>query len=450
VTTNTPGFDNLVYDVLENQGLSTAMYIANSIGGATFAGEQHFVETLSLYGGPDCTDFLILYEYLITTAGIDYMIYPTTNGCPELALLSEFYKIVNMNSNDFVFTILSLSVPPFNTLIYTYSFNVNYSTSAESCLKPMFDKGARTYAVFYDIPTAAVVVPGIEATAASYGMTRLINDTILDTDIQAKHLQDGDKCGYFNDLFKELIKADPDMVIGSFGIYIDDLIDCMHRYKRKFYNPPSLWLISGSFFQNEDLWEVEGSVVADYWVPNANFTDPYLVSVAHWNQVFESTWVNNTFHYSGFPPTIGVSVTLLLNALVSTNGTDILTGLNNNNLLTVVGEMYLLPGTKIYYHPFYCSQRINATNAISGSVIYPYNTLGVVEAVFPWNFLFPVSFREELKVTTYWQRHKVAIIIGSVIGFLGLIVLIGGIIYFIKGYYVVLIPDKGLEKATGW
>jgi hypothetical protein len=451
VTINTLGFPNLVYDVIAYEGLRTMEYIINTNGGVNIADEIYYVEIIALYGGPDCNDFLILYEYLITEAKIDYMIHPTSTGCPELALLAEAYKIVNMNSNDFVLSVLSVSIPPFNNLTYTYSLTVNYSISGQACLKPLVDKGAKTYAVYYDVLTAGVVIPGIEATADAFGMTKIIDDTILDPDVQAKHLSDGDKCGYFDNLFKQITKHKPDMLIGSFGIYIDNLIDCMHRYKHKYYNPPAMWLISGSYFQNDSLWQVEGTVVADYWVPNANFTDPYLVNVAHWNQVYNSIWVNDTFHYSGFPPTIGVCGTLLFNALANTNGTDIIAGLNSNDLYTVVGRLFLIPGTHVYDHPFYCSQRINATNSISGSVIYPYDTLGVVDTVFPYEpFIFPQSFRDELKIITYWKRHKIGIIVGSVLGFVTLLVIIGVTIYVIKSYSVLFIEDTGLQKTSEW
>jgi hypothetical protein len=446
VVTNTPGYISLIYHTLAYQGLRTMEYIINSNGGVIIGNETHYVEIVALYGGPDCNDFIILYEWLIVNTGIQYMIHPVSPGCPELALLAESYKVVNMNPDDYVLSYLMATTPPFNNLTYTYSLTVDISATGESCLKPMYDKGAKTFAIFYDVATASLVVPPINSTAVGYGMTKAFNDTILDPNIQAQYLQNGDNCGYFDDLFANLVKYDPDIVIGTFGVYIDNLIDCMHRYDHQYYNPKAFWLIVSSYFTNSSLWQVEGSILADFWVPGANFTDPFLKSVSYWNTIYQNTWVNNTLPFNGYSPTFGVAGTLLLNALVNTNGTDVIAGLDNTNLLTIIGQMYLVPGTKIYNHPFYCSQRINATSTKPGTGIWPYNNPGFVPPVFPWDFSFPDSFRQE--VDALYQNHLslVAKILIGVFVSLFVIALIILVVMFIiyKKWELIFIPKRDM------
>lgn len=448
VVTSVEGYVEDIYQSLAYQGLLTMEYIVNSNGGVNINNNTFYVQLVVLNGGPDCSDFVILYDYLITQVGIDFMVQPVNPGCPYLALLAEQYQVVNMNPLDSELSYLMQSTPPFNNLTYTYSIAANYSTFGIGCIQPMFDKGAKTFASFYDIDTGGQIMPVIEAAALALNMTKVMADSILDDDIQASNIQNGDNCSYFDNIFDQYLKLNPDMLIGTFGIYTDDFVDCMHRYKQKYYNPKAFWLIVGSNFQGSELWEVEGSLLEDFWLPDANFTDPYLGNVSYWGQVYNSIWINDTIHNTGYPATAAVSVSLLLLALTSNK--DVLTGLDNIDTLTLVGKTYLVPDTKIYYHPFYCTQRINSTIALSGSAIYPYNTPGVVTAVYPWNFVFPDSFRQLLANLDDKHLSNEDKVLISVLSIIGGIIVIGTVIGFIIWWKWELIFIPKNEIAGNW
>jgi hypothetical protein len=448
VYTNVTNYSQQLFSDLGYFGVRTGEYITNSNGGIKIQDIQNYIEIIAYAGGPDCDNFLITIQYLILVDKVNFIIMPVNPGCPEIALLTETYSVPLLNPVDYSLSYLMAVEPTFANLSMVYSLTADVSTLGFGCLKSLFDKGARSYSLFYDLETGGVVVPLIKGSALNLGMKELVNETILSVEKQVQ-VDSKDNCSYVNPFIDQYIAADPDVLVGSFGAtYTDLFVFCMHKKK---YHPRALYLFTTSTFNGTDLWHTAGSFYTDFWVRDSNFTDPWLVSVPHYISVFNRLWGNGFNAQMSYAATVSTSFSILLSAIQKADSIDpvaVSAQFDQLNFLSVIGQIFPLSPLKIYSHPTYCCQRKNDTNP-TGPAVYPFDTLGAVPAIYPYPFVYLPQFLQFLKsLKKGISRSTIAwISTVSVVGFLILVaIIIAGAVIF--KWNVILIPKR--ENNGEW
>lgn len=448
--TNTPGYYNLLYNQLAYQGIQTAEYIINSNGGVIINNTLYYVQIIAYNAGPDCENFLITYQYLILNDNISFIITPVNPGCPELVILANLYNIPVLNPADFTLDYLTRNDETFKNL-NVYSVTPDIISLGISCLQPLVEKNAKTYAIFYEPSIGNDTIAIIKAGANVLGMIEIVNTTLLYPDIQSQ-ITNGNNCSYVDPYIEMYVKNDPDVLIGSFGpSYTDLFIFCMHKQK---YHPRALWLITGSAFTGHELWQTAGSLYSDFWVKDGNFTDPYLKSVNYYFDTYSQMWGTTNIAQISYAATFSVSLSILFSAMSLANSVDPkLTSLEfqNLNFLSIIGNIYLLNDTHNFHHPIYCSQRLNDTNPF-GPVVYPSDTPGAVTSVYPYPFEFDTGFLSYLKTLNKRGISKsqlIGIIVGSIVGFILISAPIALILWAKFKWHLILIP-KETDKNGEW
>lgn len=398
VVTDASGYDQLLYQEQNYWGIRTGQQYFNSRPGQVpINGTANYVEIVALSGGPSCSSFVLLYDYLISVKRVHLVMLPVNPGCPEIALLAAYYEVPTINAVDYTVAALS-SIPgqQLYNLPYVYSVTGNTTLLGLACALPLRQKGALTYAVAYDESVANNVIGGIEQSCQALGMARVINTTVLSPARQdeVQNTRDQDVCTYLAPIIRNIRQADPDLLIMTFGSkYTDTFVTCMYRQK---YEWRAMWIITSTQFQGEELWKTHFTLTNELWVPGANYTDPHYVSVPDFTRTFVASWGNATISQISYAATSAAGLGLGINALQTANTlTDpeaFATAMDSTNYLSIIGNLYLVPSArKTIYHPFVCQQRGNDTNPF-GRPVYPLDIPGLVEIIYPSGFRILASF----------------------------------------------------------
>ena len=456
VITNADGYEQIGFNTLHHQGLRTFQMQANKMGKLVLNGTVHYVDLKVLSGGPACSSFLIEYEYLITVVGVQFLFMPVNPDCTQLAFLAEAYEIPIINAPDFALAIYQ-QIPslPFASLKHTYSVAANYSLLAPSCLIPVIAAGAKTIAIVHAGTIGQDAVPAVEAAILSLGLTKAMNNTYLDNNELRTASSVGDGCSYVNPIIEQLKIAKPDILYYSLGdIYTDQGILCMHK---KGYYPPAFWPFASSTVQNgPNAWQTSYSVINDMWLGGTNATDPLLVSVSDFTTYWTRLWgisQINLISYSATSSTAGTIAIEAINLAGTTDADAFNQAMHTIRFSSVIGDIYLVQGTQVFNHPFFCRQQGNGPTVNETFVIFP-DTPSTVPVVYPANTLIsiPPSFLESLRSRSWWTTgRKVGVGLG--ISF-GVIIIVGGIavaFYLLKfKYYAIFIPKGGAKEADHW
>jgi hypothetical protein len=454
VVTDIPSFPNAFYYDLAYKGLREFEYLANVQNITNINSTAHWIEPIVYSGGPQCDNLLIAYERLVVVDKVDGLLFPVSPGCLEIALLAERYKIPCINGVDYALPAVSSFLPPYTTLQYTYS--ITGTGIGESCIAPLANLGAKTFVIFYDPDAVHDTIPIIDATAQALGLRKVMNDTLLSNAAQTEAIKQGHNCSYIWTFIDQLIIVRPDILIVTFGsLYTDQFVICMHSRKDEdgnIYQPPALFLVTGSTIEGEDIWHTDWSFSTDLWVARATYTDPYLVSVSVFNETYARQYGTEALSQISYAASNAEAAAVLVTAMVmanSLNSTAVINAIPDVAFRGILGDVYLENGTHQFHHPFFCKQRRNDSNPI-GPAVYPDDTPGVVQAEFPNEVDPTAEFLESLKVPSGLTR-KEKLSLGLGLGLGGALVLtvatIGAIAAYMKWrYHLLAISKKATKK----
>lgn len=456
VVTNAAGYYDISFNTLHHQGLSTFAMQANKQKLLNFNGSVHYVDLKVLSGGPDCSSFLITYEYLISVVGVDFLFMPVNPNCTQLVFLAEAYEIPILNAPDFALAIYQ-QIPglPFIGLNHTYSVSANYSLLVPSCLIPLQGK-AKTMAIVHAGSIGQDAVPAAEAAMVALGFKKAMNTTYLDIEELRAASSTGDVCDAIDPTIEALKKAKPDILYYSLGeTYTDAGILCMHK---KRYYPPAFFPFASSTVQNNknESWETSLAVLPDMWLGDTNATDPVLVSVTDFTDYWTRLWGTsqiNLISYSATSSSAGSVALLAINAANSTDPYLFREAMHSLRVSTVIGDLYLVEGTQVFNHPFFCRQQGNGPTVDSTTIIFPPDSPQVVPVVYPANtqIIIPASFLDSLSSPPWWTTgRKVGVGLGITFGVLLLAALIAGAIFVKFRYHAIFIPKGGAKETDHW
>ncbi len=457
VISDMPGYNDAIFNILHHQGIRTMQWRANTGLKLVMNGTVHYVDVKVISGGPDCGNFLISYEYLITVVGVDFLIHPVNPDCQKLAFLAEAYSIPLINSPDFYLGILQdIPATPYYNLTQLYTVAANYTLLAPSCLVPLVNKGAKTIALMSAGTIGQGVIPSTNAVIEPLGLTKVINDTLFDLEKQQEASRTSDPCSYVRPYINELKLIKPDIFVYSMGpAFTDEFTRCMRLAS---YYPPAYWIFTGNnLVGTKDAWMTSYSLKNDFWRQETNTTDPLLISVANYTEDFVRQWGSDQISLIAYSATSSTIGTLVIEALKSSNSVDSVrfrTAMRNLNVTTVIGRTYLVPGPQIFYNPFLCRQQGNGPQANESYIIFPPDAPSVNEVVYPALVSIDAVFAKSLLPNKYWTKPRV---IGISVGLslLALVLIItAGVLYyvFVIKYYTIFIPKKepGTENVEKW
>lgn len=454
VITNVTGFPTNFYHELVYWGIRNAEYIVNSRMHSTFTyqGNDTYVQPVILNGGPSCSDFLILYDYLITELGVDVIMLPVSDNCPQIALLGQLRNILVLNPVDYTAAYLTQS----GTGTAFYNASLVYSSTGDlgefgtSCLLPVFTRGARTFATYYD-DIYKSTTSLIDQTALLLGMSAVINATAIDSARQTA-LGDDD-CSYLRPFVLEIVAKKPDLLVVALGDAGNALIKCLHI--QRLYQTNAVFFVGGGTPAVEDRFHFAYLLSNGLWADGSDYVDPVLGSIPQYidtHILLHGTKNLAQLSYgAGFSAAISSVVHVLNNTYLPMSLLP--SALDAMNYTSITGPTYLLQSTagKNVRRTVYCQQRGNNASEPSGKVISPADTPGGAEPVYPGLISWPQEYADYVQ-SLYQKKksHTLAIVLGSTIGGIALILLVAGVALFVlwKLFHVIFISKKTIDPEA--
>lgn len=455
VIVDATGYDNIDFHTVNHQALRMFQSQTNRQGSLILNNTVHYVDLKVLSGSPDCSSFIILYNYLITEAKVDFLFQPVNPNCTQLAFLAEAYGVPLINGPDFALTIYQ-GIPflPFYSLTQTYSLSANYSQVMTSCLNPIVRKGAKTVGIVYAGTIGGSIIPAMEAAIPVYNLSKAIDNLILDNDEQQKSSLIGDGCGYVKPYIKLFKEKKPDILFYSQGVvYTEQTIKCMQR---ELYYPPAFWIFGSTTLQNTaDSWMSSLSIVNDLWPGGTNTSDPLFSSVTQFEADYLRLWGTTYFNLVSYAATSATGGTIAIQAINAAQSTDpdlFRVAMKTLRFESLIGETYMVEGSQIFNHPFFCRQQGNGPTSNQTFVISD-DTPNTVDAVYPADQLIsrPQSFLDSLKHKSWWTQNRIAgIAVGASVFILIIIGLAGGFWYLERKYHFIFIPKLETNPDDEW
>lgn len=455
VVSDMPGYNDAIYSNLHHQGVRTMQWRANSMKKLVVNNTVHYIDVKVISGGPACSNFLILYDYLITVTQVDFLIHPVNPDCQQLAFLAEAYGIPIINSPDYLLGILQ-STPslPYYNLTQLYTVAANYSLLVPSCLVPLVNKGAKTIALMTAGNVGIGVIPFTNALIGPLGLTKVLNDTTFDLEKQKEASRTPRPCSYVQSYIDELKLVKPDIFVYSMGPdFTDEFTRCLRLSD---YYPPAYWIFTGNNLPDTaDAWMTSHALRNDFWRDKTNVSDPLLVSVRNYTEDFVRQWGKGAISliaYSATSSTIGTLVIEAVKAAGSTDPAKFRAAMRGLNVSTVIGETYLIDGPQIFYNPFLCRQQGNGPETNDSYIIYPFDAATAREVVYPASVNIDPVFAASLLPRKYWTKPRViGISVGLTVAAIVLIVLAAVLYYFfVIKYHILAIPKNYPGENAEW
>ncbi len=412
--TATAGASVSFYTNLVEQSFRAAQHLINARGGVNIGGQQCYLEVESYNDGADCSTAIILYEKMASSRLADILANPLMD-CPEVSIVAEIYGIPIINADDAMLSVyMDQKGSGFDQLFYTFDLTSNYWTAPQACVEPAANAGARTYAVVYEAGVVQLAQAG-ELGAQTLGMKPALNATMLSLADQLTAVSSGNPCSYFAPTIDAVIAADADLLMMSMtdatqsGVFVD----CMHRRR---YQPRAFWTIAGASFPDpvNDAWQLYGTMNVANWPLPANFSDPMFGSAYQFYDEFLTVFPNtsNIIMASGFPALHATALTVALLAAKRAGSFDHIAVAQQLRAIddqTMIGHLSLIPGTRHYDSPFYCTQTRTAVNGTE-DVVYP------PEQTFSHNLTYPIAFSEIVTALYLYSPYQRIISTGAWVG----------------------------------
>jgi hypothetical protein len=455
VITNVTGFPTNFYHELVYWGVRNAEYIINSRQHSTFVyqGNETFVQPVILSGGPSCSDYLILYDYLITQMGVDVIMLPVTDSCPQIALLGQLRNIVVLNPVDY--TAAYLTQNGVGTAFYNaslvYSSTGDLAEFGTSCLLPVFVRGARTFATYYD-STYQSTTGLVDQTAVALGMRVAINATLIDSVRQAA-LGDAD-CSYLKPFVQEIVSKDPDLLVVGLGDVGTALVKCLHI--ERLYQTRGVFFVGGGTPSVADRFHFAYLLSNSLWADGSDYVDPVLGSIPAYIDTHVLLHGTKNLAQISYGAGFSAAIASVVHALNNTNLplSMLPAALDAMNYTSITGPTYLITSSagKNVRRTVYCQQRGNNASEPSGKVISPAGTPGGADPVYPALISWPQEYVNYVDgLYRKKKNHTLAIALGSTLGGLGFIAVLSGIAVLVlwKKYQVIFISKETIGPDEG-
>lgn len=503
-TTLTPGSAQTQFGILLDDAYRLAQNKTNTAG-IMINGTLYLFEQYVLNDGADCNTMLLLYEYMIQTYNVTFMLAPTGFDCQRLALLAEKYGIVYLNGADAQYQRVAETNPDYQNLTMTFTTVADYH-STSNCFKALADLANiqrfvmaanpevpdypgyvmsevivrngtlvisnETYSFLKSNPSAidykvvtlidgyalyapdkVIISQDVVKTAQELpldsGLTMLDYSRFSLSGIQAA-LDNNDlsleaNCTYFDSFItKWLDMGEIDAWVGTASAYSDQMMLCFNRRK---FHPPYFWHWAAVNAPAKHAWQYEGSFAQDAWEASADFADPLYGSTQQYNSDLKAAYGFPGNSYMAQQSVAFELAWLAVNATQSLDPQVIAAWLRNFRGSTIINSDYhFIPGTQQAAQQRLCFQTVNGTR----SVVYPTDYANAKPIVL--NPTYDTSaFYEEFP-----QRHglthrqlQLAIALPVTAGGIILIILaIVGLLYY--KYHLVFIEKKNAKTGGNW
>lgn len=455
VISDMPGYDDAIYSILHHRGIRMMQWRTNRDRKLVINGTVHYIDIKVLSGGPDCSNFLIAYEYLITEVKVDFLIHPVNPDCQRLPFLAESYGIPIINSPDYYLGILQNDPTlPYYNLTQLYTVAANYSLLVPSCLVPLALKGAKTIALMHAGSVGIGVIPFANAVIPFLNFTKVLNDSYFDLEKQKEASRTSKPCSYVQPYIDQLKIAKPDIFVYSMGPdFTDEFTRCLRLSS---YYPPATYIYTGNGLPDTaDAWMTSLTLRNDAWRDKTNVTDPLMVSVQNYTEDYIRLWNKTNMDLISYAATSSTIGTLVVEALKMSNSLDparFRQAMRRLNVSTVIGETYLIDGPQIFYNPFLCRQYGNGRNANDSYIIFPFDAPTARAIVYPAVVEIDPVFARSL-LPKRWLNISRKLGLGLGIGLGASLILIAlGVLYYFGCYknVILLIPNKYGNEEAEW
>jgi len=444
-----PGNPESIASLNAERGFRTFERIFNS-NPPVWRGKPTYLEYMVYNDGADCTNMIMLYERLVTLDGALFIQTPVHNACPIVALVAEAYAIPLINTCDYTLPFLLDADPAYTGLQWTWDLTSNFWTAGDACVVPLHAAGAKSL-VSFEVPESPFYADQAIDSAKALGMTVPFPKTVFSiAAAKASYNENGNphKCNYFDDFIDKVIESDPDILYGSALSETNQLLTCMYRRK---YHPKGMVITVGQpAITDDDYWKSVGLLNSNTWINDANYTDQFVGSTSEFSDKFDVMW-NTTERSLGYQASHGIGTGLAIHCIMKHDSTDrdvIGNCLTDLDIITALGPIKLVNGTRHYLRPYICQQILDINGTIA--VVYPSEYEKVVPAVFPWIFVFAIEFLESLKVPGGLSKRDTRLIIGILVAVFGLILIAAVILLVLKRRYHWVFIDKGSRGSTTW
>lgn len=444
----TAGNPETIASIISEQGFRTFERIFNS-NPPVWRGKPTYLEYLVYNDGADCTLMIMLYERLITIDGAILLQTPVHFECSVVALVAEAYGIPLINTCDYTMPFLLDADPAYMNLKWTWDLTSNFWTAGDACVAPLHTAGAKSL-VSFEVPESPFYADQAIDSAKALGMTVPFPKTVFSiADAKASYNEHDNphRCNYFDDFIDKVIEADPDVVYGGALSETNQLLTCMFRRQ---YRPRGLVITVGQpTVTDPDFWKTVGLLNSNTWVNDGNYTDQFVRSPTYFSDVFDAMW-NTSERSLGYQASHGIGAGLGIHCIIERNSTDpeeIADCLTKLDIITALGHVILVNGTRHYLRPYVCQQILDLNNTIA--IVYPPEYEFVTTPVFPWNMFYPKDFLDSLKEPGGLSRRDtlLVIILTTVFGGVFILAIIGAVVAW-RRYHMVFIPKRGTGGSS--
>lgn len=445
----TAGNPETIASIISEQGFRTFERIFNS-NPPVWRGKPTYLEYLVYNDGADCTLMIMLYERLITIDGALFLQTPVHFECSVVALVAEAYGIPLINTCDYTMPFLLDSDPAYMNLKWTWDLTSNFWTAGDACVAPLHTAGAKSL-ISFEVPESPFYADQAIDSANALGMTVPFPKTVFSiADAKASYNEHDNptKCNYFDEFIDKVIEADPDVVYGGALSETNQLLTCMFRRK---YRPRGMVITVGQpVVTDPDFWKTVGLLNSNTWVNDGNYTDEFVRSPTYFANVFDAMW-NTSERSLGYQASHGIGAGFGIHCIIERNSTapeDIADCLTKLDIMTALGHIILVPGTRHYLRPYICQQILDLNNTIA--IVYPPDYEFVTTPVFPWTMFYPKEFLDSLKNSRISRRDRTLIIVFSVFGLLLVVVAITAGIIMYKNHIILVSKSNAGSGNDNW
>lgn len=436
VTGSTSGY----FHDLAHKGLRFVEYTVNKAGGFLLNGTRTYLQPIVINSGPACANHLIVYDYMIKSLGVDAIVTPVNEGCPEVGLLGQVEGVMVLNAVDYALPYLTSLIPgtPFFNASGIYSLTGDLTDISLACIKPLIPKGLKTVAIYSEPSGGGIVSDIIEESLGPLGLTLVANNTQMSSAAQLEAIKSGKECSYVDPFVDDIVETKPDLIVLGFN---DNSLTFVKCIRTRLYAGSAIYFITAATPSPEDRPLFSYTLLNELFAAGSDYVDPVLGPAltfpARYSELMTDAYIAQVSYGAGVATIVGALVHVL-------NGTGATMetareALDAVNITSLTGPMFKAPGAgKILNRPAYCQQRADDDKP-SGRIIFPYdtptgNSTRAADAIFPALLTFTDEWRayvKSLNKKDRLTRRQINIVVGSVCGFIGLLIIGAFVTWFV-------------------